>query len=340
MEAKAREELSVLKIIGIDPDRLKEESAKKGVQPNAMPPQTMQANDMVTDSMDKKAEVTIKSNFCKMDMDILDQADQVLDPFEQAVYKQLYRLSYGNGQNWCTIGYIRLAKRSNMTRTSVRNVTDRLHKSGWVATIEITSKGKTYRVFLPCENGFDSKTVVESVATNDMATNDMVNNSTDTVSPESMSPDGTAAPKSASDKGLERGMATDGMAITAPNIDLDQDIDPLSPDPVKLFYTGIGQKRISKTKREKGVKVIQELEAEGFSQEDIQFAINWTVENTSETLYDISIIRDTIGQALEDELNELGEKALKEIRESGEFKEAFITEHLITAKENEILRRG
>ncbi len=76
--------------------------------------------------------------------------------------------------------------------------------------------------------------------------------------------------------------------------------DSLSPDPVKLFYTGLGQQRISKVKREKGNSVLKELQKEGFSPEDIQFAIEWTLkpENTKEKIHDFSIISHTIGQAL------------------------------------------
>ncbi len=157
--------------------------------------------------------------------------------------------------------------------------------------------------------------------------------------------------------------------------------DSLSPDPVKTFYTGIGQKRISKTKRERGNKVVQELEADGFSLENIAYAAEWTPKNAKEEVYDMEILKHTIGEAIsarsaeqqaaertrkevdgvraaeeerrrlegeiqemrsrmsEDELHELRERADKEIRESGEYKKQFVTEMLITAKENEILLR-
>jgi len=76
--------------------------------------------------------------------------------------------------------------------------------------------------------------------------------------------------------------------------------DSLSPDLIELFYTGIGQERISKVKREKGDSVLKELQKEGFSPADIQFAIEWTLkpENTKEKVHDFSIISHTIGQAL------------------------------------------
>ncbi len=90
--------------------------------------------------------------------------------------------------------------------------------------------------------------------------------------------------------------------------------DSLSLDPVKLFYTGIGQQKISKTKRERGNSVLQELQKEGFSTEDIQFAIEWTLKpgNTKEKVHDFSIISHTIGQALA--AREAGQQAAKSTR--------------------------
>jgi len=88
----------------------------------------------------------------------------------------------------------------------------------------------------------------------------------------------------------------------------------LSPDPVKLFYTGIGQERISKVKREKGDSVLKELQKEGFSAEDIQFAIEWTLKpkNTKEKVHDFGIIPHTIGQALA--AREAGQQAAESAR--------------------------
>lgn len=150
------------------------------------------------------------------------------------------------------------------------------------------------------------------------------------------------------------------------------------------FYRGIGQKRISKRKRERGKIALEKLRKEGFSAEDIAFAVGWTLGNAKEEPYDFSIIEHTIGQAIAarekeeaewremqererkaqeereriereekehdeieaykegldpDQREELREKAVAEIRDSGDYKEQFITEVLIEIKENEILNR-
>ncbi|KKK54777.1 hypothetical protein LCGC14_3081290, partial [marine sediment metagenome] len=74
--------------------------------------------------------------------------------------------------------------------------------------------------------------------------------------------------------------------------------DSLSPDPVITFYTGIDQTKISKAKRERGYKVVQELKADGFSLEDIAYAAEWTPKNAKEKLFDMEILKHTIGEAI------------------------------------------
>jgi len=150
------------------------------------------------------------------------------------------------------------------------------------------------------------------------------------------------------------------------------------------FYRGIGQNRISKEKRERAFKIATKLRKDGFSLEDIAFAVEWTLENAKEDPYDFGIIQHTIGQALaardkheseksaieerekaaeeerskregekgereeietqkaglsEEKRAELREGAEAEILDSGIYKPGFISEPLIAAKENEILRK-
>ena len=158
----------------------------------------------------------------------------------------------------------------------------------------------------------------------------------------------------------------------------------LSPhEIISGFYNGIGQKRITKAKRERAENDFKELLSDGFNPEDIQFTVEWTLENAKEEFYDFSIIKHTIGQAMaakrkveegrakkleeerravekqreeiekeeerakieaykealsSKERENLRQRAESEIRSSGKFKEEFITDILIEAKENELLR--
>jgi len=161
--------------------------------------------------------------------------------------------------------------------------------------------------------------------------------------------------------------------------------DTLSPRAiVSGFYKEIGQKKITVEKRERAENNLKEMLDEGFSLADIQFAVKWTLENAKEDLYDFSIIKHTIGQAMAakakteakearkaeieriasleheerqrmeeererveahkqgltpEERAKLQEMAQKEIRNMDGIKEEFVSEVLIEAKENEIVRR-
>ena len=92
--------------------------------------------------------------------------------------------------------------------------------------------------------------------------------------------------------------------------------DSLSQDEIiSHFYNSIGQKRVTKTKREKAEKCIEELLNEEFNLEDIQFAVQWTLENSKENIYDFAIIKHTISQAIVDKERLEAEKARKLERE-------------------------
>ena len=88
--------------------------------------------------------------------------------------------------------------------------------------------------------------------------------------------------------------------------------DSLFPrDIISEFYKGIGQKRVTKIKRERAEKCIEELLNERFNLEDIQLAIQWTLKNSKDDLYDFSIIKHTIGQAIADREKLEAEKGRK-----------------------------
>lgn len=74
--------------------------------------------------------------------------------------------------------------------------------------------------------------------------------------------------------------------------------EDLSLRAISDFYEGIGQTKFSEKKRERSLKIYEKLIEEGFTPEEIQFAVDWTVKNATEELYDFSIIEHTIGQAM------------------------------------------
>ncbi len=154
-------------------------------------------------------------------------------------------------------------------------------------------------------------------------------------------------------------------------------------DIISSFYRGIGQKKVTKTKREGAEKCIKELLKEEFNLEDIRFAVQWTLNNSKRDIYDFSIITHTIGQAMghreklekeearrleeermafekqkeekrnedalvrlrkykeklsEEKRAELRKRAVDEIKKMEGIKKEFVTEILIEAEENKILK--
>ena len=74
-------------------------------------------------------------------------------------------------------------------------------------------------------------------------------------------------------------------------------------------------KKKLRRQRERAEKCIEELIANNFSLEDILFAVEWTIENSKEKLYDFSIITHTISQAMTEKEKIENRKAESQRRE-------------------------
>ena len=310
IQNEVKKGLRALNIIGIDKSTLKKakEEISEWVSPEGIPLKSIPPESILLEDMPMKANVKIVSNFIKVDADVFDKVFPTMDPYQQSVYRKLYRDSYGGNpsRNWCTIGYGRLQTACTMKKTGVINALERLQDSGWIKEIDFSpSAGKTYRVYLPFENGIESKTRIEQVGmspkgipSQDIPSRSIASKDRSTVPSGGILSENIPADKSTSQQVSDGGVLLRGIPSGDPL--LEDHILDLSLDLIKLFYTGIGQQRISKTKRERGDSVFQELQKEGFSPEDIQFAVEWTLKpgNTKEKVHDFSIIPHTIGQAL------------------------------------------
>jgi len=112
----------------------------------------------------KNTTVEITSNYCRLDLDVSDRLARLQTPAEQVMYNRLYRLSYGEGKNTCTIGMTRLVEATGIRspKTIAKALAGLIEKRH----IEIQEDhhnnpkgGTTYQVFLPGEiQGIRSKT--------------------------------------------------------------------------------------------------------------------------------------------------------------------------------------
>ena len=359
-----------------------------------------------------------KSNFTKYPNDIHSLISEKLNPYESVAYIWIWRISWGFGKNYCRFGQRDLLKNTSITslRTTQRVIKGLRENKFIIAALnmtgarEATNKGSLYRICTPKEiiDGVTEEGVsLESIPFEGIACK--------AIAPQSSAPEGLPSGAIAGQRTTLKGDTTSARkgipseAIVGENPDKPNDNndseryrqrgysqrgkslkekesikDSLSPrDIISGFYKGISQSKISKTKRERAEESFKELQRDGFSLEDIHFAVKWIMENSKEEPYDFSIIKHTIGQAMaakkkteaeeakrieakriaaqeqtEEELREreaakievykeslgveerakLRERAEAEIRDSGQFKEDFITDYLIEAKENEIIR--
>jgi len=125
---KAREKLSVR--IGVKPDQ------EKASEP------------------DERYHIHFISHFSIVDLSIEDALIPTLTIPQQAVYRRLYRLSFGFGRNWCQASIGELQKQCNISaRSTVRKAINDLQKAHCIKVISppIQHKPPVYRVFLPCE---------------------------------------------------------------------------------------------------------------------------------------------------------------------------------------------
>ena len=396
----------VLSRFGIDKDQARRTrrdlDARIGIQPPADEPA----------EVNEQYYVCFVNRFGMVDLSVEDVLMPTLKAAQQSVYRRLYRLSFLYGRNWCQVSNRRLQQACNMSSQAVRSALNVLIDGECIRIITpaFQRNPPVYRIYLPCEMSkfADIEAGViftkEKPAPGELRALDfrglknrgvkfrpLIIDSLKELRPQE------ARGQDQEIRGLKMvdltGNGNDSNGLDSGKIDGKAPINSIIKeilinnsslsDTVTGFYNSIGQAKISKGKREKGKKVIEELLEDGFSVEDIQFAVEWTPANAKEDLYDFSIIKHTIGQAMavkaevdkaaalrsaneearqqeqadreaeeaergklealkgslsDEERSELRLQAENAIKASGEYKAAFITDALIEAKENEILR--
>ncbi len=279
-------------------------------------------------------------HFGMMDLPVETVLIPTLRTNEQSVYRHLYYLAYNTIPrcNWCQVKIPDIANACNMSVGTARTSLKNLRESNCIKIIAEATRHEApvYRVCLPCEmpqfkeaKFYDEEGNEIEVASGVIFLRNQVRPTefrglnfrglkSRGLNSRPLIFEGLDQLRGTISKGLSsnfRGLNFVGLAEdTSNNNGLDDSENgeiplnglnglgknALSPDLIELFYTGIGQQKISKTKRERGIPVLQELQEGNFSEEDIQFAIEWTLKpgNTKEKVHDFSIISHTIGQAL------------------------------------------
>ena len=277
----------------------------------------------------EKYYVHFINRFAFVDLAVDDILIPTLSLIEQALYRRFYRLSFGFGKTWCQVSYSELRKACNISSAmTVRKGVKGLENKHCIKVItqSIQRKSPVYRVYLPCEMPqFLAMDIQTSVIFSEekieiQSVREILNSELDfsqlKISPLKISTleelrqlifscqntkfsalkNSSLTGKVNNDKLLE-GEKKEKKSPIDILIDRSNIYTLSAKKIINEFYSGIGQEKVSKQKRERAENNIKELLDEGFTEEDIAFAVKWTINNSREKPYDFSLIKDTIGQA-------------------------------------------
>lgn len=90
---------------------------------------------------------------------------------------------------------------------------------------------------------------------------------------------------------------------------------------VTNFYKGIDQKKISSEKRERAINIGKKLLKDGYLLDDIEYAVEWTLEHATEEVYDFGLIQHTISQSIAEKSKIEKKKQAAEKRRKAEEEE-------------------
>jgi hypothetical protein len=101
-------------------------------------------------------------------------------------------------------------------------------------------------------------------------------------------------------------------------------------DFVRHLYSQLGQKRVTKQKIESGLRILHDLDAQGFSRTEISNALQWVLHNKhrfGDSVYSLGILPHVIGQALRSRATELSEDTKEKVKETQAHQEKAEQDH-------------
>lgn len=89
----------------------------------------------------KMSGLRVERNYSRVLNSVLDVVLPTLPPAAALAYLQLYRLSYGNGRDWCKIGSPRLAERCALGESTLRRAIRQLEQRGLIQILQYSFGG-------------------------------------------------------------------------------------------------------------------------------------------------------------------------------------------------------
>jgi hypothetical protein len=292
-----------------------------------------------------------KSLFFSFFNEMVDELLPMLDPTEQVLYIRLFRLSYGFNQNYCTVSQSLLIERTGFSRNTVRTSLQSLAQKGWIRIVEAGNRvSTTYRVVLPREKSVQRQnsraspdpqnlTLSKRPSNNDgqemppnrrgseIAPHEGQNLDLQTLTLRKQSPENIEDPnaytrrsnfegqesspllKAFTHNSLtlhtgERGSHHEGQSLPLNSLTLS------ARELVEKFYSHLGQ-RPARAKREKSIEECLSLLLEGFTVEEVDYAIAWLIRQHP-TTGSFSRLSHFIDQAIKDRQTEQQAQALEQ----------------------------
>lgn len=131
----------------------------------------LQESNLLTENSQPEASlwegVSIVRGHLRIPNTFIDSLCKILDPYEQAVYLQLFRLSWGYSKDSCTISLPALATRSNCSRATTQRTISKLIEKQLIVKVDIQigygkEQGAIYRLPIPSSLLTESSLLQES----------------------------------------------------------------------------------------------------------------------------------------------------------------------------------
>jgi hypothetical protein len=260
-----------------------------------------------------------KSLFFSFFNEMVDDLLPTLDPNEQVLYIRLFRLSYGFNRNYCTVSQSLLIERTGFSRNTVRTSLQSLAQKGWLRVTDAGNRvSTTYLVVLPRDKIIRSQNSrVNSDPQNVTVIERPSKHEGQRMSPKirgsrsnpqggqnldlqgltlKKRPAGSVRESGTYERGSdiegqelppllnaftynsltlhtpERGSDAEGQNVTLNSLILS------ARELIDKFYSHLGQ-RPSKTKREKSIQECLNLLGDGFTVEEVDYAITWLIQH-------------------------------------------------------------
>jgi hypothetical protein len=207
----------------------------------------------------------------------------------QVTYLWLFRYAYGFNRNHCRVSRPALMRVTGLSKRGLDLSLAGLEKLGWIGTVEVSYRqGTLYQIYLPHERSEELSSPLLSSRLSSSSLLHESNRESNNIN----SLSGNQARISQLPISRIRGRDLDNNPSRSeqlPDSRLEQLLDK--------FYAGLNQRRISSMKRERGLAVLAHLLRDGYTIDEIAYAIDWTMASIS-GLHSIGILPEVMGQAL------------------------------------------